>query len=111
MECRDKEQIVEEIAKAWETLDADLIIQNIDESFVYNSQWVFESLDYAGYKEYIRGKFQTLKNKKVGPNVKIVPDNFEGGTMIALQQGNNEPCFFRIKVLNGKVIKGDLCAF
>ena len=50
MEDKNINQIVEDIAKAWETLDAELIIANLDETFVYDSQWVLESLDYDGYK-------------------------------------------------------------
>ena len=59
MKTKNREQIIAEFAKAWETLDAELIISNLDESFVYDSQWVLESLDYSGYKEYIQMKFQT----------------------------------------------------
>ena len=43
--------------------------------------------------------------------VKIAPDNYSGGNMIALKQGDNAPAFYRIKVKDGKVIKGDLCMF
>lgn len=111
METKGREQIVAEFAKAWETLDAELIISNLDECFVYDSQWVLASLNYYGYKDYIQGKFRTIKETGNTPKVKIVPDNYFGGSMIALQQGENAPAFYRIKVKNGKVIKGDLCMF
>jgi hypothetical protein len=108
---KTEEELVEEFAKAWETLDAELIVVNLDDNFVYNSQWVMDSLDRKGYIEYIRGKFNAIKSSSSGPNVKIVPDRHMGGKMIALQQGKNEPIFYRIKVKDGKVIKGDLCMF
>ena len=111
MKTKNREQIIAEFAKAWETLDAELIISNLDESFVYDSQWVLESLAYSGYKEYIQMKFQTIKECGNAPKVKIVPDKHLGGSMISLQQGENAPAFYRIKVENGKVIKGDLCMF
>lgn len=111
METKSREQIVAEFAKAWETLDAELIISNLDESFMYDSQWVLASLDYSGYKNYIREKFKTIKETGNAPTVKIVPDNHLGGSMIALRQGENAPAFYRIKVKKGKVIKGDLCMF
>ena len=72
---------------------------------------MFESLDYEGYKEYLRAKFNTIKLSASGLKVAIVPDNYCGGTMIALKQGSNSPAYYRIKVKNGKVIKGDLCMF
>ena len=108
---KNKEQIVEDFAKAWETLDAELIIANLDETFVYDSQWVFESLDYRGYIDYIRAKFEAIKNSGTKLSVMIVPDKHSGGTVLSLQQDNNAPAFYRIEVKNGKVIKGDLCMF
>lgn len=36
--------IIEDFCVAWQTLDAELIIKHLDNSFVYDSQWVFESL-------------------------------------------------------------------
>jgi len=33
-------QILSEFAKAWKTNDAEMIIDNLDEAFVYDSQWV-----------------------------------------------------------------------
>ena len=111
METKSREQIIADFAKAWENLDAELIISNLDEKFVYDSQWVFESLDYQGYKDYIQAKFKTIKESGNTPKVKVVPDNQLDGSMISLQQGENAPAFYRIKVENGKVIKGDLCMF
>ena len=106
---KTEEELVEVFAKAWETLDAEIIAENLDDDFVYDSQWVMESLDRKEYIEYIRGKFNAIKSSSSRPNVKIVQDKQMGGTMIALQQGKNEPAFYRIKVKEGKVIKGDLC--
>ena len=111
MEDKNINQIVEDIAKAWETLDAELIIANLDETFVYDSQWVLESLDYDGYIEYIRAKFKTIKQSGAGPLVKIVPDNYYGGYMIALTQGDHAPAFYRINVSTAKAVNGDLCMF
>lgn len=111
MKINTKEQIVEEFAKAWEDLNAETIISYLDDSFVYDSQWVFESLDCKRYIEYIRGKFKAIKESNSTPVVEIVPDNYCGGTMIRLKQGDNTPAFYRIEVKDGKVIKGDLCMF
>ena len=32
--------IIEDFCVAWKTLDAELIIKHLDDSFVYDSQWV-----------------------------------------------------------------------
>lgn len=44
MKEKDNTQIIMDFAKAWETLNPELIIENLDETFVYDSQWVLESL-------------------------------------------------------------------
>ena len=44
-------------------------------------------------------------------NVEIVSDSFSAiGKMLKLDQNGNI-AFYRIEVQNGKVIKGELCAF
>ena len=75
---KTEEELVEVFAKAWETLDAEIIAENLDDDFVYDSQWVMESLDRKEYIEYIRGKFNAIKSNSSRPNVKIVPDNQMG---------------------------------
>ena len=111
VKVKDKEEIVRDFAKAWKTLNPKLIISNLDKNFRYDSMWVLESLDYEGYKDYIREKFKSIKNSSSGPEVEIVPDRHLGGSMISLKQGNGDPIFYRIDVKEGKVVKGDLCAF
>lgn len=102
--------IIEDFCVAWKMLDAELIIKHLDDSFVYDSQWVFESLDCNGYKNYIRGKFATLKKNNIRINASIVEDTYLCGQMLVLGQ-NGQSFYYRINVKNGKVIKGDLCMF
>lgn len=102
--------VIEDFAKAWETFNPELIIKHLSPDFQYDSQWVFESLDYKGYVDYIRGKFETLKNKKVAIRVEVVDDPYMGGQMLKLIQ-SGEPIIYRITILDGKVVKGDLCMF
>lgn len=52
--------ILEDFCEAWQILDSRLIIRNLSKEFAHDSQWVFESLDYNGYKEYIQGKSETI---------------------------------------------------
>lgn len=102
--------IIVDFCTAWQMLDAELIIKHLDNSFAYDSQWVFASLDYNGYKDYIRRKFATLKKNGIRINASIVEDPYWGGQMLMLDQ-NGRSCYYRIQVKNGKVIKGDLCMF
>ena len=110
MSYQSKEELVAIFAQAWRTLNPELIVANLDQSFIYDSQWGFESLDYSRYIDYIRGKFHTIKRRKAGVKVEIVPDPYQGGNMLALTQGSST-IFYRIQVKDGKVVKGDLCAF
>lgn len=104
------EQILKDFQQAWIELDAELIIKHLDPSFRYDSQWIFDSLDYNGYIEYIKGKFLTLKNNRIQIEASIIDDNNFGGKMLKLNQNGNF-CYYRIKVAKDKVIKGDLCMF
>ena len=110
MSYQSKEELVAIFAQAWRTLNPELIVANLDQSFIYDSQWVFESLDYSRYIDYIRGKFHTIKRRNAGVKVEIVPDPYQGGNMLALTQGSST-VFYRIQVKDGKVVKGDLSAF
>lgn len=104
-------KIIEDFAQAWITLNPELIIQHLAQSFRYDSQWVFESLDYKGYVSYIRGKFETIRKTNSGPEVHIVTDAQSSlGKMLKLNQNGNI-VYYRIEIENGKVIKGDLCMF
>lgn len=103
--------VLEDFAEAWRTLNVDLIIKHLDSSFIYDSQWVFSSLDCKSYIDYLQGKFLTLKDNNTKLFVSIVPDNHsELGMMLRICQ-NGKAFFYRITIVNGKVTKGDLCAF
>lgn len=52
MSYQNKEVLVAIFAQAWRTLNPELIIENLDESFRHDSQWVLEYLDYHGYIDY-----------------------------------------------------------
>ena len=102
--------IIMDFAKAWQTLNTKLIEKHLSSDFIYDSQWVFESLDYKGYIKYIRGKFKTLRRNRNNIDVQIVSvSELEG--VISIQQNKVEPVFYVIKIKKGKVVKGDLCMF
>ena len=102
-------EILADFTEAWNTLNPELIIQHLSPKFIYDSQWVFNSLDYHEYKDYIRGKFETIR--KTGSSVKAEMGYNERGELLnQLNQGGNI-AFYRIRVENNKVVKGDLCMF
>lgn len=105
-----QEYIIKDFQKAWQTFNASYIIKHLHPDFIYDSQWVFESLDYTGYVDYILGKFRTLTVSFSKIETRIVEDPRMGGCMLELIQNNNK-CYYRIKIKDGKVIKGDLCMF
>ncbi len=97
--------IINDFCQAWQTLDAQLIIKHLDRTFVYDSQWVFDSLDCDGYAEYIKGKFNTLRERNISIQAEVVDDY-----CIKLIQGES-PYYYRIQIKDDKVIKGVLCMF
>ena len=97
--------IIMDFAKAWQTLNTKLIEKHLSSDFIYDSQWVFESLDYKGYIKYIRGKFKTLRRNRNNIDVQIVSvSELEG--VISIQQNKGEPVFYVIKIKKGEVVNG-----
>ena len=107
---KDMQDIINDLCKAWETLDAELIIKHLDNDFIYDSQWVLYSLNCNKYKEYIQGKFKTLKNNGIQIKASIIDDPYIRGTMLKLNQNGNI-YYYRIKIVDDKVIKADMCMF
>ena len=110
------ESIVNDVTAAWNQLEPELIIKHLDESFVYDSQWVFESLDFQGYIDYIRNKFAALKRGNSSIKAETITDTYCGGTMTKITQYNPETqqsniAFYRVRINDEKIIKGDLCMF
>ena len=104
------DKIIEDFAKAWINLDARLLTQHLDDTFIYDSQWTYNSLNVRDYIMYIYNKFNLLKSRGIKLNVQIVDDNVVGGKMIQIEQDGNVS-FYRIKVKDSKVIKADMCMF
>lgn len=73
-------EILADFTEAWNTLNPELIIQHLSPKFIYDSQWVFNSLDYHEYKDYIRGKFETIR--KTGSSVKAEMGYNERGELL-----------------------------
>ena len=106
--------IVNDVTRAWNELDAELIIKHLSEDFRYDSQWVFNYMLYDEYVEYLRRKFQVIKNNDTIIKAETVEDNHLGGWMTKIIQYDGDiemPAYYRVQIDKNKIIKGDLCMF
>jgi hypothetical protein len=61
------------VKKGWDTLDADEFLPILDKNFEYGSYWVHEpNLKLDDYKNYIVGKFDTIKKTDSRPEITVV---------------------------------------
>lgn len=113
-ELSTQKTIVEDITKAWNQLNPELIIRHLSHNFRYDSQWNFDTLGYDEYVDYIRGKFQNIDNSHIQITARTINDLLNDGFMTEIIQSNNgeeRKAYFRIKIEEDKIIKGDLCMF
>ncbi len=65
-------RVLEAIRQGWNQLDASMILDLLDDSFTYGSYWVNSSeMDLAAYRDYLPGKFETIRKSGSGPKVDI----------------------------------------
>lgn len=106
--------IVDDVTKAWNELDPELIIKHLSEGFIYESQWIYDYMMRGKYTDYLTGKFNTIRNSNFKIDAKTIPDPYMGGWMTQILQYDGEieiPAYFRIKIENDKIVKGVLCRF
>lgn len=61
------------IKKGWDTLNSDEFLSLLDENFEYGSYWVNDpNLNLEKYKEYIKGKFNTIKKASTQPEISVI---------------------------------------
>jgi hypothetical protein len=95
-------KLIEEIRRAWEELNADIIEPYLSEDLHYYSWWAmvdFHSKD--SYLAYIIDRFQSYKNIGVHPIVKLGINKNDGEYAVALQLGDDVPTLIRIKEEDG----------
>ena len=110
---KSHQELVEILAKAWETLDASELLKYIHPDFQYDSQWVFASMYADEYPGYITGKFNAIKNSNSKVEVSIVKDDVFSAdeNMVKLLQDDTRLAYLRIKTTDGKISKMDMCMF
>lgn len=105
----DRIKLLDLFVDAWRNLDAEIIVPYLVPDFEYTSFWVYSSLNHQGYIDYIRGKFETIRNA----NSQIVVEkghNEIGKPAVVLTQGK-EKVYLTIEVEDGKIKRADLMPF
>ena len=105
-----KSTILNDIAQAWNKLDAGLIIKHLYESFTFNSLWADGTLNKDKFCEHISNIFSHIKMHNIQISASIVDDPYCGGEMVKLCWGNNTS-YFRILLEGHQIIKADMRAF
>jgi len=101
--------LADRYAEAWKTLDAELLFPLLSDDFTYGSMWVFEELGLDQFKDYLRGKFDTIRRTGAAPEVKVaVAEN--GDTCVWLNQNGNI-AWIHLKEGNGKLTSAYMMAF
>ena len=66
-------EFLEKLAKAYQTYDATVVENELAEDMHYSSLWVFQELTSKDeYIDYLRGKLNTMKQKRTTFEFKIV---------------------------------------
>lgn len=98
--------LIQLLCQAWETLDATIIEPLLVDNLHYFSWFVFEEMhDKEAYMNYIRGKFQAIKEQGGKPLVKMVINKHTGESAVELTQRNLDPVIICIKEKKGMIIE------
>jgi len=61
------------VKKGWDTLNPEEYLTLLDKNYEYGSYWVSEpNLTLEKYKEYIVGKFETIKKSSTKPEISVI---------------------------------------
>lgn len=106
----NEDNLIDLFVDAWRKLDAEIIIPYLASDFEYSSFWVYSSLDYQGYIDYIRGKFEAIRKT----NSQVVVEkgyNELGESAVVLTQDGKLRAYLTIEVKDGKIKRADLMPF
>ena len=100
-----QKQLIEKVALCWQNLDGDIIEPYLDKDFHYTSDAVFyEMSSRREYMNYLRGKFERLKDGSNPIGVQI--GRMDGTNDFALllhQSAYNQSLLVTIKVNEGRI--------
>ncbi len=104
----DHNSLVKIYANMWKALDADIIKPYLHRHFHYSSTYVFDEIPSRHeYLNYIRGKFDAIRNSNTPLKITIARDkelNFMG---VVIKQGEKQSIFL-IKTKDGYITRVDL---
>lgn len=106
----DRIKLLDLFAEAWRKLDAEIIIPYLAPDFEYSSCWVFSSLDYQGYIDYIRGKFEAVRKSNSQVVVEKGYNELDESAVVLTQDGERR-AYLTIEVEDGKIKRADLMPF
>lgn len=95
------DELLDLYIEAWTKLDAEIIIPHLASDFQYTSFWVLETLDRQGYTDYIRRKFESIKQSD--SQILLKRYNTAGNLAIGIIQDGREEIYLRITVKDGKI--------
>ncbi len=92
-----------QICQAWNELNADLLDTILADNLEYTSFWVFETLEGKDvYLDYLRGKFNAVKNTGRDSQVKAEVRNINGKFQPVIIQGDEE-LFLHMSIENNLI--------
>jgi hypothetical protein len=91
---------------AWREMDVSYIEKHLHPKFKYSSDWVFDIIPSKfEFIHYLKGKFQTLKNHDITPDVELIEVNNK--PVLKFNQ-NDEMAYLDIIINNGYVTEASL---
>ncbi len=103
------EEIALLVANAWEKLSTDGLRDVLAADFEYASQWVFDTMHGADtYVDYLTRKFHAIKSSNCDINVKAT--RYSDALMEQTMADTVKAVMLQLKISNGKIIRGDMCA-
>ena len=100
-----QKQLIEKVALCWQNLDGDIIEPYLDKDFHYTSDAVFyEMSSRREYMNYLRGKFERLKDGSNPIGIKIGRMDGTNDFALLLHQGAyNQSLLITIQVNEGRI--------
>jgi hypothetical protein len=101
-------------ARAWNTLDATVILELLDEDARYASQWVLEELEGKdAISEYLIQKMKSVKDAgtKVYAELGITRSESSGRDCVLMSQGENDEvqAVVLFEINNNNIQRYDIC--
>lgn len=101
-----EESLLISFLNSWKELNIEFIANKLHPYFQYSSDWVFDIIPSKNeFLTYLNGKFNTLINSKINPQVEITKIN--GKNLIVFNQ-NDELAYLEISCKNGLIMYANL---